>query len=661
MLKRILIANRGEIAARVARTCKRLGVDYVGVYSDADAGAPYLRDAVATVHLGASLAAESYLNPEKLIRAALDTACDAIHPGYGFLSENAAFAAAVEAAGLAFIGPRPATIEALGDKARAKALMSAAGVPIVPGTADATEDIDLIAERAASIGFPVLLKPTAGGGGKGMEIVRAKEELRAAAEQGIRLARANFKDGRLLVERFVENPRHIEVQIFGDRHGNAVHLFERECSLQRRHQKVIEEAPAAGLPPGTRKALLEAAVRGAKALGYVNAGTFEFIVGQDGEFFFLEVNTRLQVEHPVSEEITGLDFVEWQLRVASGEPLPLRQDEIKAQGHAIECRIYAEDAADGFRPAPGKVLELRWPPSVRIETGMQAGGEISAFYDPMVAKLVVHAADRAAAIDTALWALDNSIVLGLTTNLGFLAQILSDPKVRGGDVHTRYLDQNLVRYNSAVGPEAALACAAFISLAAPAGTAHSRMAEGWPWHAGHAGGVVDRVHLSPHSPLGEPHFWLGSDVRQAAILGYQDKNTLRIRCGDRVFLASATCESPGIWKGRVDGMAWYAMAVGGQLDIVVAGWRTQLQTYESRNPAQAANSGLAAALMPGVVVALPVAVGDRVSAGMTLAIVEAMKMENKVLAAVDGQVTQIHCQVGDSIRAGDILVSVEEG
>jgi acetyl/propionyl-CoA carboxylase alpha subunit len=655
MLKRVLIANRGEIAARVARTCTRLDIDYVAVYSDADARAPHLRQAAASVYLGASLASESYLNQDKLIQAALDTGCDAIHPGYGFLSENAAFAKAVEQAGLNFIGPDFATIEALGDKARAKALMREAGVPTVPGTAEATEDIGRIARLADQVGFPVLLKPSAGGGGKGMQIVHGEAQLREAAEQGIRLARANFKDGRLLVERFVENPRHIEVQIFGDRHGNVVHLFERECSLQRRHQKVIEEAPAASLVPETRKALLEAAVRGAKALGYVNAGTFEFIVDQSGEFFFLEVNTRLQVEHPVSEEITGLDFVEWQLRVAAGEALPLRQDDIKTNGHAIECRIYAEDAANDFQPSPGKVLSLHWPQAARIETGIETGGEVSSFYDPMVAKLIVHAADRPAAIDRALRALDGSVVLGLTTNLGFLAQILSDPNVRSNAVHTRYLDQNLARYNLAAGPDAALACAAAVTLLA----ARAASAAGWPWHASHASGVLDRVHLNPRTPLGEPCFWLGNEVRSAAILGYQDQDTLRIRSGERTFLVSACRQPSGTWSGSVDGKSWHALAAGGQLDLLVAGQCTTLQTYESRNPAQAANGGVVAAPMPGVVVALPVAVGDRVSAGATLAIVEAMKMENRVLASRDGQVTAIHCRVGDNVRAGDVLVSVE--
>ena len=436
-IRRVLIANRGEIAARVARTCRRLGIEFVAVYSDADAHAPYLSDATAAVALGNPLAVESYLNAGKIIAAAIDTGCDAIHPGYGFLSENAGFARDVARAGLTFIGPNPDTIESLGDKARAKALMQSAGVPTVPGTSEASEDLARIGELAEAAGYPVLLKPTAGGGGKGMQIVRAAADLPEAAAQAIRLGRANFKDGRLLVERYVERPRHIEVQVFGDTHGNAVHLFERECSLQRRHQKVVEEAPADGLAPATRAALLDAAVRGARAVGYVNAGTFEFIVDSAGDFFFLEVNTRLQVEHPVTEEITGIDLVEWQLRVAAGEPLPLLQKDITASGHAIECRLYAEDPGREFAPCAGSITHLVWPHAARVETGVRAGLAISTFYDPMIAKLVVHATRRDAAIDSMLAALRQTAVLGLTTNIGFLVKVLDDVAVRRNDIPRR--------------------------------------------------------------------------------------------------------------------------------------------------------------------------------------------------------------------------------
>ncbi len=654
MLKRVLIANRGEIAVRIARTCRRLGVEYVAVYSDADRHAPHLSGATASVPIGGSIASASYLDAGKVVAAAVETGCDAVHPGYGFLSENPGFARAVQAAGLAFIGPDAGTIEALGDKARAKALMRQAGVPTVPGGAEATEDLARIERLAAEVGFPVLLKPSAGGGGKGMHIVRAEAALHEAARQGMRVARANFGDGRLLVERFIDNPRHVEVQVFGDRHGNVVHLFERECSLQRRHQKVIEEAPAASLRTETRAALLEAAVRGARAIGYVNAGTFEFIVGPAGDFHFLEVNTRLQVEHPVSEEITGIDFVEWQLRIAAGEPLPLAQDAIVASGHAIECRIYAEDAANGFQPAPGKVAELRWPAGARVESGIAAGGEIPSFYDPMVAKLVVHAPTRPAALDKALAALERTVILGLTTNLGFLRRVLSDPAVRANEIDTRYLDRHVERHGARASVVLAPACAAVMDL----GRVRPEAAPAWPWLASASGGVFDRVHLDAAAPWGAPRYWDDAAVVQAAILGPRD-GAMQMRCAGRDVLVDGSPEATGLWSGRVAGEPWYGAQAGDRLELQVAGDRVTLRRYDMRSPAQAAGGGTATATMPGVVVAVPVAVGDRVSTGATLAIVEAMKMENRVLAAFEGRVIAIHCGVGDNVRAGDVLVSVD--
>ena len=656
MLRRVLIANRGEIAARIARTCKRLNVEYVAVFSDADKHAPHLQEAAATIHLGGSLAAESYLNASKLIQGAIDSECDAIHPGYGFLSENAEFARQVADAGITFIGPRPDTIESLGDKARAKALMNKAGVPTVPGTETATEDIDSIVALACQMGFPVLLKPTAGGGGKGMQIVYAEKEIRGAAEQAIRLARANFKDGRLLVERFVENPRHIEVQIFGDAHGNVVHVFERECSLQRRHQKVIEEAPATSLSDETRAALLDAAVRGASALNYLNAGTFEFIVGQNGDFFFLEVNTRLQVEHPVSEEITGIDFVEWQLRIASGEPLPLRQDAIEINGHAIECRIYAEDLFNDFRPCPGTVTALSWPESARIETAIALAGEVSPFYDPMIAKLIVHGTDRAQAIEKARCALQETVILGLTTNLDFLIKILSDPQVQTNSVHTRYLDQNLVQYTLSSNSDPAIACAAAIQvqLSCP-----SSKDQRWPWSARSSGSLADRAWLDPTISLGKIYYWAGSEACCARLTHSPDMHSLSISTEQGTYAVTTAQTLNGTWRGYVNDKPWYAMESGGQFDIVIEGHRTTLERYENREPAMTKDDGLASALMPGVVVALPVSIGDQIKIGTTLAIVEAMKMETSILAAKDGIVTTIHCHLGDSVQAGDTLVSIQ--
>ncbi|NBH01795.1 biotin carboxylase N-terminal domain-containing protein, partial [Amycolatopsis sp. SID8362] len=468
MPKRVLIANRGEIARRIARTCRRLGVDHVAVYSEADAGADHLAGAVETVHIGPPAARESYLDLDAVIDAALRTDCDAVHPGYGFLSENPEFAARVTEAGLVYIGPAAATIEAMGDKARARALMAAAGVPVLPGSEHATESADVLLADARRIGYPVILKPVAGGGGKGMRVVRTEAELPEAVEEAVRLGRAGFGDGRLLAERYVAAPRHIEVQVFGDHHGNVVHLFERECSLQRRHQKIVEEAPAPHLPPTTRHALLDAAVRGATALGYVGAGTFEFILDGDGRFFFLEVNTRLQVEHPVTEEITGLDLVEWQLRVADGEPLPLPQWRIGATGHAIECRVYAEDPGHGFRPAPGHAEVVRWPADVRVEAAFDESGAVPGFYDPMVAKLIAAGPDRGAALARLRAAIDETTLIGLTTNLGFLAELLDEPRVVEGRVDTHLVDAFTARPEPHFRDAQALACAAAMAVPAAA-------------------------------------------------------------------------------------------------------------------------------------------------------------------------------------------------
>lgn len=458
MFKRILIANRGEIACRIARTCQRLGIEYVAVHSLADAGSAHLSGAARTVCLGAGAAAESYLNSGKLLQAAGETSCEAVHPGYGFLSENSEFAASVEATGMAFIGPSPATIAALGDKARAKALMRAAGVPVVPGTDEASDNPATIEALARAIELPVLLKPSAGGGGKGMQIITRYEDLPRLIESAIRLARSSFGDGRMIVERYIEEPRHIEVQVFGDGRGNVVHLFERECSLQRRHQKVMEEAPAPRLPERARQHLLEAAVQGARSLDYRNAGTFEFIMDRDFNCYFLEVNTRLQVEHPVTEAITGLDLVEWQLRVAAGQELPLSQSEISCRGHAIEARIYAEDPAQDFRPSPGTVVRARWPSNLRVDAALDQSGEVPPFYDPMVAKIIASAADRPAALAALKAGLRQTALLGVTSNLGYLLRLLDDPGVLRGQVHTRYLDEHKSLQMPNSRPAAAAVC-----------------------------------------------------------------------------------------------------------------------------------------------------------------------------------------------------------
>jgi len=648
MFKRILIANRGEIACRIARTCLRLGVEYVAVYSDADVDAAHLQGAVTTVHIGASAATASYLDGARIIRAALDSDCEAIHPGYGFLSENADFARAVTAAGLVFIGPRAETINALGDKARAKQLMKDAGVPVVPGTAEATEDAARIAVLAKNVGYPLLLKPSAGGGGKGMQIVRAVEELAVAVEAGVRLARSSFGDGRLLVERYVERPRHIEVQVFGDMHGQVVHAHERECSLQRRHQKVVEEAPAATIPETTRAALVASAVDGARAVNYVNAGTFEFIVDERGEYFFLEVNTRLQVEHPVSEEITGLDFVEWQLRIASGEPLPCVQADIPRQGHAIEARVYAEDPAQNFRPAPGQALAIVWPEGVRVETSLVDAGEISPYYDPMVAKVIVHAATRAEALAKLSYALSNCAVLGLTTNLGLLEAIVADTDVQVGRFHTHFLDERLETLTQDSLSPAAAACAL-------AGDMYEQgmVQNAGPW--GDVAFLLDRVTLAPDAPMGSTTYWENAKALHSGITAISD-NRLLVRVGESCFSLTAGGHK-GLLRGAVGSQTWWALNYGNTLELQVAGWRRVL--HRTAPAARATGKGnQALAPMHGVVVALNVKLGDEVAENDVLVVLEAMKMENQVRALQAGRVTQIRCEKGDSVASGQVLVEL---
>jgi len=648
MFKRILIANRGEIACRIARTCRELGIEFVAIYSSADSKALHLKGAVAAVCLGGGPASESYLKGQAIIAAALQHGCQAIHPGYGFLSENAEFAQAVENAGLIFIGPRAETISALGDKSRAKALMRDAGVPTVPGMIEASEDPDQIERMIREIGLPVLLKPSAGGGGKGMQVLRSLNDLRPAVEAAIRVARSSFGDGRLIVERFVERPRHIEVQVFGDRQGNVVHLFERECTLQRRHQKVVEEAPAIELPEAVRRRLHEAAVRGALSIGYVNAGTFEFIVDQEHNFYFLEVNTRLQVEHPVTEEITGQDLVAWQFQVAAGASLPLQQAQIKASGWAIECRIYAEDPVKGFRPAPGRVARVEWPQGVRVEAGLADGDEVPPFYDPMVAKLVVRGDNRAQALAQMRAALKDTALLGLTTNLGFLTRVLEDPQVQTGDIDTQYLDGATALHKPDTHVADAVACAAACACMVRESSS--------PWGLARRKGVLDRQALSAAAPLGTAGFWAEDRLIRAELKRCLDDELELSVDGERFRLrVSAAGE---VFRGSVNGVPWTACDTGSVIELQVKGSRHTLEPARFRRPGEVKTAGAALAPMPGVITLLPVQVGSTVREGEVLAVVEAMKMENQVLASENGLVTAIHFPVGANVNVGDLLVEV---
>jgi len=443
VLTRVLVANRGEIALRVVRACRELGIESVAVFSEADRRAPHVQAADRAVAVGPAPAAESYLRSDRLIEAALLHGCDAVHPGYGFLAERAPFARAVEEAGLVFVGPSPAAIDAMGDKTRARQAMMAAGVPVVPGTAESLSSPTEAERVAAEVGYPVMLKAAAGGGGKGMRVVRDASELVSSYESASREAESAFGDGSIYVEKFLDGPRHIEIQVLADSHGTFLHLGERECSIQRRHQKMIEEAPSPAIGPALRARMGEAAVAAARAVQYRNAGTVEFLF-QDGEFFFLEMNTRIQVEHPVTELVTGLDLVQWQLRIAGGEPLDLTQDRVAWTGHAIECRITSEDPWNGFLPSVGRIELLRVPtgPGVRWDGGIGEGDEVSLYYDPMLAKLIVHAPTRAEAIIRMTRALDELVVVGVETSAPFHRRVLEEPEFRAGRIDIRYLERH---------------------------------------------------------------------------------------------------------------------------------------------------------------------------------------------------------------------------
>jgi len=463
MFRKVLIANRGEIAVRIALTLREMGIIVAAVHSEPDADAPHVVAADEAFNLGGQTSRESYLRGDRIIEIARACRAEAIHPGYGFLSENASFAEQCEQAGITFIGPSPSVIRTMGDKITAKRAMSAAGVPVIPGwSSDAGATLDDATREAARIGFPLLIKAAAGGGGKGMRVVHDANGLADAFGAAQREARAAFGDDRVFLERYIPVARHVEIQVIGDNHGTVLHLLERECSIQRRHQKLVEEAPSPALDDDLRARMGEAAVRGAEAIGYRNAGTFEFMVEPDGRYHFLEVNTRLQVEHPVTELITGLDLVRLQLEIAAGLPLQISQDDIRPRGHAIECRICAEDAASGFLPSTGPIRVLQWAsgPGIRVDSGVREGSDVTVHYDPMIAKLIVHAPDRSSAIDRMTRALRDTCILGVTTNIEFLGQVMSHPAFRAGDVTTRFLDDHAINDpGPQPGPAALLAAA----------------------------------------------------------------------------------------------------------------------------------------------------------------------------------------------------------
>ena len=663
MFDTILIANRGEIACRVIRTARRLGIRTVAVYSEADAGALHVALADEAALLGPAPARDSYLAADKVIAAARAAGAQAIHPGYGFLSENAEFAEACAAAGVVFIGPPVSAIRAMGSKAESKRLMGAAGVPMVPGYHGDDQGDEALAAAARQAGFPVLVKASAGGGGKGMRVVRVAADLAEAIAGARREARAAFGDDRLLIEKYLIRPRHVEVQVFGDAHGNVIHLFERDCSIQRRHQKVIEEAPAPGLTAEERAYVGAAGVAAARAVGYVGAGTVEFLYG-DGRFHFIEMNTRLQVEHPVTELITGLDLVEWQLRIAAGEALPLGQDEVRRHGHAFEARLYAEDPSRGFLPAIGRLRHLRPPVEgvhVRVDTGVRAGDEVTIHYDPMLSKLVVWDESRGAALRRLRTALSAYQVAGVATNVGFLQAIAGHAAFAAGEVDTGFIDRHrdeLVPVGDAV-PESVLALAAvwvLLERSRDAAGAARHSEDPWsPWHA--TGGW--RLNDDNHHEL----TFKDGDRRLAVTVHYRQGGWLLDLPGGRQVQASGEIDDTGDLASRIDGTRRVStvVRVADEFDVFADGraWKLTLEDPVARATEQEAASGGLTAPMPGKVIQVMAAAGDAVKRGAPLMVLEAMKMEHTIRAPADGAVKAINFNAGDLVPEGAELLVFE--
>ena len=668
MFNKILIANRGEIACRVAATCKRLGITSVAVYSDADANAKHVAACDEAVHIGGSTAAESYLRVERIIEAAIATGAQAVHPGYGFLSENEDFAHACDKAGIAFIGPPVEAIAAMGSKAAAKALMHSAAVPLVPGYHGDDQNADLLHRQADEIGYPVLLKASAGGGGKGMRVVTRTEEFDAALASCKREAASSFGNDRVLIEKYLTRPRHVEVQVFADKHGGAVYLFDRDCSVQRRHQKVLEEAPAPGLQPHVRRAMGEAAVAAARAVNYVGAGTVEFIMTEGGEFYFMEMNTRLQVEHPVTEMVTGLDLVEWQLRVAAGEPLPLAQDQLKIEGHAIEARIYAEHPARGFLPSTGTLKHLRMPEGVefslgaggerapvRIDSGVREGDTITPFYDPMIAKLIVHGASREEALKRMSQALRGCEVVGPHTNVEFLQRIVASVPFSTGDLDTGLIERH---HDALFAPVKkpfveALALASGALLTREGGVAHGAS----PWDA--------LSHWRLNGGYTQTLNW--RDVEKEAAF-----TAVFSRDGDTRTLTHDGRTEPFKWwtgagqheygatigdahvTGRVfiDGDTFHVFCRG---DALAFEWQNLLAHAADAEHGE----GRLTAPMPGKVIAVLVEQGAVVEKGQPLIVMEAMKMEHTIGSPTAGKVAEVLYAVGDQVTDGAQLLVLD--
>lgn len=654
-IETILIANRGEIARRIIRTCRRLGIRAVAVYSEADRHMPFVHEADTALYLGAAPASDSYLDGAKILEAARQAGADAIHPGYGFLSENAAFARRCAEEGLIFIGPNPEAIEAMGSKSRAKALMETQGVPVIPGYRGEDQSPERLLAEAEAIGYPVLLKASAGGGGKGMRIVQRPEDLPDALESARREAAKSFGDEELILEKYFPSARHIEFQIFGDRHGNAIHLLERECSLQRRYQKVVEESPSPALSDETRARMGHDAVRAARALEYDNAGTVEFIYSPEGDYYFLEVNTRLQVEHPVTEAITGLDLVAWQIRVAEGNPLPLAQDDIRPNGYAIECRLYAEDARNDFLPVTGTVHHWAAPEleGLRFDSAVESGTAIGIHYDPMIAKIIAHGSDRRETIRRMRYALDRLECLGLTTNLPFLQRLLDEPEVREGRYDTKYIERmpgldTLYDYPDQAYHRAAVGLTLFRWNQRQKKSALPALPAGWrnnfyqPQEEEYR--IVDSDWLVHYRYLGEGRFACTiNDRRMDVHLLAAGDGTLRFELDGRQLRVRI-----------VEAGDWYFLHLPdtGQL---IAQALPRFPLAEDEGPAGGYQSP-----MPGEIVKVLVEPGMAVQSGDSLLILSSMKMENTIAAAEDGTVEEVYVEEGQHVEAGFLMLKMND-
>lgn len=653
MFSKILIANRGEIACRIMRTAKSMGIATVAVFSDADAGGPHVLAADEAVRIGGAASADSYLCGDRIIQAALDTGAEAIHPGFGFLSENADFVDAVEAAGLAFIGPGKRAIKVMGDKIESKALAGGAGVSIVPGTAGAVSDVKAALKAATDIGFPVMVKASAGGGGKGMRVVESADDLAEGMRAAMSEAQNAFGDSRVFIEKFVVHPRHIEIQVLADTKGNAIYLGERECSIQRRHQKVIEEAPSPFISPETRAAMGAQAVELARAVDYKSAGTVEFIVGADQDFYFLEMNTRLQVEHPVTEMVYGLDLVEWMIRIAAGEALSIKQSDVKAQGWAVEARLYAEDPERGFLPSIGQLTRYHEPvgDGVRVDSGVAEGGAISMYYDPMISKLIAYAPTRLEAIDRLHLALDHYEIDGISSNRQFLAAVLENQSFRDGNITTGFIDAEFDGGFVAVPPDGdRLKPLLALGVALIAGQQAER-----------SHGTIDTefVTIDQQGNRAEAS-WSKEANGEITVVIDGRKQVIFGRTMAPMTLFDGTINEVPL-AIQIKQSAHHVTLSVGSARLSIAVLPKRFAAMLDHMPIVSASSGAdeISAPMPGQLTKLLVGVGDTVLAGQDVAIIEAMKMENVLKSEADGTINNIHVAEGDNLNVDDLILSLD--